>query len=92
MTDIGENILVVILGDIMDKGNEFSFATAHDNLSLICEELKDYDVDFEFVSIYSNVLDKVNFIFADLTLSRDYYALGRLELDAIFANVKYGLV
>ena len=76
----------------MDKGNEFSFATAHDNLSLICEELKDYDVDFEFVSIYSNVLDKVNFIFADLTLSRDYSALGRLELDAVFANVKYGLV
>lgn len=47
--DIGENILFVILGDIADKGQELSFATASDNLSLICDELKDYWVEFEFV-------------------------------------------
>ncbi|MBM6695340.1 metallophosphoesterase [Pseudoflavonifractor capillosus] len=119
--DFGENILFIILGDIADKGNELSFATARDNLSLICDELKDYAVEFEFVpgnhdidkgslslfdqltsfygckhtfefaSVYSNVHDKVNFIFADSTLSRDYTAPGRLDLDAIRANVKHGL-
>jgi hypothetical protein len=121
VTDIGENILFVILGDIADKGEELSFITARDNLSLICDELKDYSVEFEFVpgnhdldkgslslfdqltslygskhtfesdSVYSTVHDKVNFIFADSTLSRDYAAPGRLDLDAIRANVKRGL-
>ena len=47
--DIGENILFIILGDIADKGEELSFATARDSLSLIQEELKDYAVEFEFV-------------------------------------------
>ena len=121
VTEIGENILFVILGDIADKGKELSFATARDSLSLIYEELKDYAVEFEFVpgnhdldkgslslfdqltslygskhtfesgSVYSTVHDKVNFIFADSTLSRDYAAPGRLDLDAIRANVKHGL-
>ena len=120
-TDIGENILFIILGDIADKGEELSFATARDSLSLIQEELKDYAVEFEFVpgnhdlekgslslfdqltslygskhtfesaSVYSAVHDKVNFIFADSTLTRDYGAPGRLDLDAISANVKRGL-
>lgn len=119
--DMGENILFVILGDIADKGEELSFATARDNLSLIQEELKDYAVEFEFVpgnhdlekgslslfdqltssygskhtfdstSVYSTVHDKVNFIFADSTLSRDYAAPGRLDLDAIRANFKQGV-
>ena len=47
--DIGENILFIILGDIVDKGKELSFTTARDSLSLIQEELKDYAVKFEFV-------------------------------------------
>lgn len=119
--DIGENVLFIILGDIADKGEELSFSTARDNLSLICEELKDYAVEFEFVpgnhdldkgslslfdqltsfygskhtfefaSVYSNVHEQVNFIFADSTLSRDYSAPGKLDLDAIRANVKHGL-
>lgn len=46
--DIGENILFIILGDIVDKGKELSFTTARDSLSLIQEELKDYAVKFEF--------------------------------------------
>lgn len=120
-TDIGENILFVILGDIADKGEELSFATARDILSLIQDELKDYTVEFEFVpgnhdldkgslslfdqltslygskhtfvssSVYSTVHDNVNFIFADSTLSRDYAAPGKLDLDAIRANVKRGI-
>ncbi len=120
-TDIGENIMFIILGDIADKGEELSFATARDSLSLIQEELRDYTVEFEFVpgnhdlekgslslfdqltslygskhtfesaSVYSAVHDKVNFIFADSTLTRDYGAPGRLDLDAISANVKRGL-
>ena len=119
--DIGENILFVILGDIADKGEKLSFATACDNLSLIHEELKDYAVEFEFVpgnhdlekgslslfdqltslygskhsfesaSVYSAVHDNVNFIFADSTLSRNHAAPGRLDLDAIRANVKRDL-
>jgi len=48
-TDIGENILFIILGDIIDKGNGLSFDTASDNLNLIYNELKDYSVKFEFV-------------------------------------------
>lgn len=121
VTYIGENILFVILGDIADRGEELSFVTARDNLSLIQEELKDYTVEFEFVpgnhdlekgslslfdqltslygsrhtfesaSVYSTVHDKVNFIFADSILSRDYAAPGRLDLEAIRANVKHGL-
>ena len=47
--DIGEKILFVILGDIANKGEELSFITARDNLTLICNELKDYSVKFEFV-------------------------------------------
>lgn len=119
--DIGENILFIILGDIVDKGKELSFTTARDSLSLIQEELKDYAVKFEFVpgnhdlekgslslfdqltslygskhtfesaSVYSVVHDNVNFIYADSTLSRDYAAPGRLDLDAIRINVKHGL-
>lgn len=117
--DIGENILFIILGDIVDKGKELSFTTARDSLSLIQEELKDYAVKFEFVpgnhdlekgslslfdqltslygskhtfesaSVYSVVHDNVNFIYADSTLSRDYAAPGRLDLDAIRINVKH---
>ena len=119
--DIGENILFIILGDIVDKGKELSFTTARDSLSLIQEELKDYAVKFEFVpgnhdlekgslslfdqltslygskhtfesaSVYSVVHDNVNSIYADSTLSRDYAAPGRLDLDAIRINVKHGL-
>ena len=119
--DIGENILFIILGDIVDKGKELSFTTARDSLSLVQEELKDYAVKFEFVpgnhdlekgslslfdqltslygskhtfesaSVYSVVHDNVNFIYADSTLSRDYAAPGRLDLDAIRINVKHGL-
>lgn len=119
--DIEENILFVVLGDIADKGEKLSFATARENLSLIREELKDYSVEFEFVpgnhdlekgslslfdqltslygskhtfessSVYSVIHDNVNFIFADSTLSRDHAAPGKLDLNAIRANVKCGL-
>ncbi len=119
--DIGENILFIVLGDIADKGEELSFNTACDRLSLILDELKEYSVHFEFVpgnhdlekgslclfdrltskfgsthsyettSAYSKIYDGVNFIFADSTLSRDYAAPGRLDINAIRANVKQGL-
>ena len=35
--DIGENILFIILGDIVDKGKELSFTTARDSLSLMVQ-------------------------------------------------------
>lgn len=121
VTDIGENILFVVLGDIADRGEAISFITARENLSLILDELKDYSVKFEFVpgnhdlergslslfdqlilqygskhayefgTVYSVIHDNVNFIFADSTLSRDYKAPGKLDLNAIRANVKHGI-
>lgn len=47
--------------------------------------------NFEFSSAYSAVHDNVNFIFADSTLSRDYSAPGKLDFDAVRANIKYSL-
>lgn len=120
-TCIGEAVLFVILGDIADRGSELSFTTASESLDLICDELKDYHVEFEFVpgnhdlhdgtltlfdrlilkygssalyeniTAYSRIHDGVNFIFADSTLSRDYAAPGKLDLEAIRANIKPGL-
>lgn len=48
-TDIGEDILFIVLGDIANKGEILSFDTARENLSLILAELKEYSVKFEFV-------------------------------------------
>ena len=120
--NMNEKILFIFLGDIADKGEELSFETARESLSLLQDELKDYMVKFEFVpgnhdletgslclfdrltsaygsvhsyesaAAYSCVYEGVNFIFADSTLTRDYAAPGRLDMDAIQANVKNGMV
>ena len=46
---------------------------------------------YQLTSAYSRIYDGVNFIFADSTLSRDYATPGRLDINAIRANVKQGL-
>ena len=45
----GDTVLFIVLGDIANKGNTLSFDIASRCLDLICEELKDFAVKFEFV-------------------------------------------
>lgn len=120
-TSPNETILFIILGDLANKGDPLSFNTASNNFLLIKNELKDYNVKFEFVpgnhdlengslhlfsqltstfgsahsyemsSVYSNIYEGVNFIFADSTLSREPDAPGRVDIEAIGANVNRNL-
>lgn len=47
--------------------------------------------NFNEKSTYSCVYENVNFIFADSTLSRDYAASGRLDIDSIRSEIKGGM-
>lgn len=46
---------------------------------------------FESSSVYSNVYDGVNFIFADSTITRKYNEPGKIDITAIHSNVKPGI-
>lgn len=90
--------LSLIQEELKDYAVEFEFVPGnHDlengSLSLFDQLTSLYGSKhtFESASVFSTVRDNVNFIFADSTLSRDYAAPGRLNLDAICANVKRGL-
>lgn len=90
--------LSLIQEELKDYVVEFEFVPGnHDlqkgSLSLFDKLTSAYSSrhDFESAPVYSTVHDKVNFIFADSTLSRDYTAPGRLDLDAIRANTRPGL-
>lgn len=83
--DIGENILFVILGDIADRGEDLSFATARDSLALIQEELKDYTVEFEFVP-GNHDLDKGSLSLFD-QLTSLYGSKHTFELDSVYSTV-----
>jgi len=44
-----EEVLFIILGDIANQGSMLSFDTAYECLDLICNELENLSVKFEFV-------------------------------------------
>jgi len=48
-TTIGDSVLFIVLGDLVDRGKEESFEVASKCLNLICDELQDFSVKFEFV-------------------------------------------
>lgn len=92
------NNLSLIIDELKDYSVKFEFVPGnHDiesgSLCLFDQLTSTYGSShsYESISAYSNVYDGVNFIFADSTLSRDYDAPGRLDLDAIRANIKHGL-
>ena len=44
-----EKLLFIILGDLIDKGQESAFAVAKDCLEKLCSQLHDFNVCFEMV-------------------------------------------
>ncbi len=95
---VARDNLSLIQEELRDYVVEFEFVPGnHDlekgSLSLFDQLTSLYGSKhtFESAAVYATVHDKVNFIFADSTLTRDYAAPGRLDLDAIRANVKRGL-
>lgn len=68
-TSFDEPVLFIILGDVIDKGEELSFSTASRNLTLIRDELSDYKVKFEFVP-GNHDLDKGSLLFFDGLISK----------------------
>lgn len=90
--------LSLIRDELKDYPVDFEFVPGnHDlengSLSLLDQLTSMYGCghSFQSASVYSNVHDGVNFIFADSTLSRDHAAPGKLDINAIRGNVKQGL-
>ena len=87
--------LDLIYAELKDYHVSFEFVPGnhdlHDGtLTLFDKPISKYgsSVLYEDTTAYSSIHDEVNFIFADSTLSRDYAAPGKLDLEAIRANIK----
>lgn len=90
--------LNLIYAELKDYHVSFEFVPGnhdlHDGtLTLFDKLISKYgsSVLYEDTTAYSSIHDDVNFIFADSTLSRDYAAPGKLDLEEIRANIKPGL-
>lgn len=111
--DTIEEILFILMGDLIDRGNGDAFCLIDKMIALIRDELSDYVINFEAIPgnhdlvnksierfsacvsgqgiskisencpVYSRCYGEVNLIFADSTLTRDYRAPGKLDLEKI---------
>lgn len=93
--DVARGNLSLILDELKGYRVEFEFVPGNHDLNgaslfLFDQLISTYGSRHSFQSetVYSNVHDGVNFIFADSTLSRDYSEPGKLDLNAISANIK----
>lgn len=98
--DIAEECLDLIKQELKDFTVKFEFVPGnHDldkedsNLILFDNLISKYGSNYAYAkkSVFSKVYENVNFIFADSTLSRDYRAPGKLDLDAIQQEIKVNM-
>ena len=118
--NVEEMLLFILMGDLVDRGNGNAFDAVNDMLTLIREELSDYEISFDAIPgnhdlvnasidafsacmeaqgisminrdcpVYARQYGETNFIFADSTLTRDYGAPGKLDLEKIKSAVLPG--
>lgn len=98
--DVASRCLDSICQELMDFSVKFEFVPGNHDLDKKDKNLISFDTliakygashSFNDKTAYSCVYENVNFIFADSTLSRDYRAPGKLNVDDIQAEVKLGM-
>ena len=90
-----KDCLEYILSELREYTVKFEFVPGNhdlqgDNLSAFDDIVKTYGNhhSFETNSTYSNEYKGINFIFTDSNLSRDHRAAGKIDIEAVKAEVK----